>query len=419
MSMAFWFKMHENYMQSREIKAMKKLPSGYEAITTYIELLCVSLKHEGVIELKGIGNSPYEELALLVDEDDKIIQLTLSYCINLKLIKEVWNIHHTAIIAYIFEEVKSLIGKKGTVTEKELFLLKAPKTSTIRMKQSRAKKWCEEHNMPMISNQENRILYNGYYYVRLKTDKGTCQYCGNNNPNDLTVVILKQPILSENDLLTLCKNHNDNLLNSEGVTQVLQDVTQVLQNERHTLLQKRNTPKRQKALESSMITKEKACDENVTGVTHVTKVLQPVTQVLHDVTQVLHEKSEKSTNFEQKNVIENAQNTDEHWAESTLLEQVFDDNKNLLYKDRDRERNNISYSAKNVSEKDKATIMRYFTEYFGEPSKHELAKLEVLYTYGAEIAVPALMTAYQNGKYVAYALGVAKNLKDSGQFDGI
>jgi predicted phage replisome organizer len=73
----FWFKLKEDFFHSKEIKIIRRLPSGAEMLIVLFKLQLSSLKTGGIIEIDGIFNTIEEELSVLIDENQDLIKLSL------------------------------------------------------------------------------------------------------------------------------------------------------------------------------------------------------------------------------------------------------------------------------------------------------------------------------------------------------
>ncbi len=74
----FWFKLKEDFFQSKEIKMIRKLPSGADILIVLLKLQLKSLSTNGIIEIDGLCDSIEDEISVIIDEDINLIKLSLA-----------------------------------------------------------------------------------------------------------------------------------------------------------------------------------------------------------------------------------------------------------------------------------------------------------------------------------------------------
>ena len=82
----FWFKMKENFFQSKEMKKLRKLAGGDTYTIIYLKMIMLSTRTEGKITFDGVEETFAEEIALEIDEDAENVKFAVSYFIKCKLI---------------------------------------------------------------------------------------------------------------------------------------------------------------------------------------------------------------------------------------------------------------------------------------------------------------------------------------------
>ena len=75
----YWFKMHDDFFKSKEMKKLRKIAGGDTFTIIYLKLLMLSTKSEGKLVFEGIEDSFADELALELDEDVENVAVTMSY----------------------------------------------------------------------------------------------------------------------------------------------------------------------------------------------------------------------------------------------------------------------------------------------------------------------------------------------------
>lgn len=115
----FWFKLKEDFFHSKEIKIIRKMPSGADILIVLFKLQLHSLKTGGIIEIDGLCDTVEDELSILIDEDPQLIKLSLLALSKFSLI----NTTNESDIKMLLHE--ELVGQETA--------------STIRSRKSRAK----------------------------------------------------------------------------------------------------------------------------------------------------------------------------------------------------------------------------------------------------------------------------------------
>lgn len=83
----YWLKLKEDFFENKKIKILSSLPDGKSMVLIYLKIQLKSLVTDGYITYEGIMDSMYDEIALLIDEDTKLVEKTMEYLKKLGLIK--------------------------------------------------------------------------------------------------------------------------------------------------------------------------------------------------------------------------------------------------------------------------------------------------------------------------------------------
>ena len=83
----YWLKLKEDFFENKKIKILSSLPNGKAMVLVYLKIQLKSLITDGYITYEGIMNSIYDEIALLIDEDTKLVEKSIQYLKKLGLIK--------------------------------------------------------------------------------------------------------------------------------------------------------------------------------------------------------------------------------------------------------------------------------------------------------------------------------------------
>lgn len=134
----FWFKLKEDFFQSKEMKILRKMPSGSDMIVVLLKLQLHALKTNGIIEIDGLCNTTEEELSILIDEDTNLIKMSLMALNKFSLLnvvneKDIRMLLHEELIG---QETASTIrsrksrGNKKIENKKETKLLQCNTNAT-------------------------------------------------------------------------------------------------------------------------------------------------------------------------------------------------------------------------------------------------------------------------------------------------
>lgn len=115
----YWIKIGDNFFRQKHIKAIRKLEDGESCLIVYLKLMSCSLQNIDKIYYDNIEDSFAKEISLIIDEDEKIVERTLTFLEKVKLIK------------FSEDELTLLEVEKLTGSESE---------SASRVKKHRAKK---------------------------------------------------------------------------------------------------------------------------------------------------------------------------------------------------------------------------------------------------------------------------------------
>lgn len=166
----YWFKLKEDFFYSKELKIIRKMPSGAEIIIVLLKMQLLSLAKGGIIEIDNLCDTVEEELSILIDEDEKIIKLAL---ITLNKFSLIYGIDGKDIQMLMHED---LVGKETD--------------STIRSRKSRALKneeknigCCNATQVQHLCNTENNfVVAEEFFLLKPNEIKGKNDDCCNATP---------------------------------------------------------------------------------------------------------------------------------------------------------------------------------------------------------------------------------------------
>lgn len=138
----FWLKLRDNFFSTKEIKLIRKLPSGSDILIVLLKLQVAALKTGGLIEIDGICETVEEEISLIIDEDLNVVKISLVVLKKFHLISETKE-----------SDIEVLLHEESIGSEN---------ASTMRVRQYRAKKKRQnqqQENLYISSDSDNSALH--------------------------------------------------------------------------------------------------------------------------------------------------------------------------------------------------------------------------------------------------------------------
>ena len=83
----YWLKLKEDYFQSPKIKKLRSVAGGDTYALIYLEMQCYSIKNQGIITFEGLCDNLSQELALILNENERDVAFLLAYLEKYKLIE--------------------------------------------------------------------------------------------------------------------------------------------------------------------------------------------------------------------------------------------------------------------------------------------------------------------------------------------
>lgn len=83
----FWFKLFDDFFQSKRIKKLRNLAGGDTYTIIYLKMQLKALKTDGYLYFDGVMNDFAEELALDIDENPEDVKVTIQYLLSVGLIE--------------------------------------------------------------------------------------------------------------------------------------------------------------------------------------------------------------------------------------------------------------------------------------------------------------------------------------------
>ena len=107
----YWLKLKRDFFSSREMKKLRRIAGGDTYTIIYLKLQLLSLEDEGYIYYEGVEGDIYEEMALVLDEDEENVKVTMQYLEAKGLLKRMDD-HE-----FLLTEVPFLIGSETDKAE--------------------------------------------------------------------------------------------------------------------------------------------------------------------------------------------------------------------------------------------------------------------------------------------------------------
>ena len=75
----WWLRLPEDFFQSKEIKYLKQKPNGYKLVCIYLGMRLPRLRRGGTLTFEGMGDSPEEEIAVMLNEDVESVSIVTGF----------------------------------------------------------------------------------------------------------------------------------------------------------------------------------------------------------------------------------------------------------------------------------------------------------------------------------------------------
>ena len=129
----FWLKLKDNFFAQPKIKKLRKIAGGDTYTIIFQKIMLLSIKDHGVITFEGIEDDLASELALILDEDDDNVKITLEFMKRTGLIEEVNSNQFliTSVLDLIGSETQSTIRSRKLREKKSPQKVESKKQSTL------------------------------------------------------------------------------------------------------------------------------------------------------------------------------------------------------------------------------------------------------------------------------------------------
>ena len=109
----YWLKLKEDFFTDIRMRRLRKISAGGTYTIIYLKLLLLSLRDEGKLYFEKVDETFAKELALVIDETEDDIMITLQYLERVGLIEVI------AEDEYFLTELPALIGSETDWTSKK------------------------------------------------------------------------------------------------------------------------------------------------------------------------------------------------------------------------------------------------------------------------------------------------------------
>ncbi|MBR4421204.1 MAG: phage replisome organizer N-terminal domain-containing protein [Erysipelotrichaceae bacterium] len=110
----YWMRLKSDFFESPEIKKLRKLAGGDTYTIIYQKMMLKTLQDDGVFIYKGIEDTFEKEVALIIDEDENNVMMTIAYLRAHNLLEEGYSENE-----FLLKAVPGLIGSETKDAERK------------------------------------------------------------------------------------------------------------------------------------------------------------------------------------------------------------------------------------------------------------------------------------------------------------
>lgn len=103
----YWMRLKADFFESPEIKKLRKLAGGDTYTIIYLKMMLKTITSDGLLVFQGIEDTLEKEVALIIDEDENNVMMTIAYLRKHNLMEEGQSEN-----AYFLNAVPELIGSE-------------------------------------------------------------------------------------------------------------------------------------------------------------------------------------------------------------------------------------------------------------------------------------------------------------------
>lgn len=110
----YWMRLKADFFESPEIRKLRKLAGGDTYTIIYLKMMLKTITNNGMFIYQGIEDTFEKEVALIIDEDENNVMMTINYLRNHNLLEEGCSEN-----AYLLNAVPELIGSETADAERK------------------------------------------------------------------------------------------------------------------------------------------------------------------------------------------------------------------------------------------------------------------------------------------------------------
>ena len=112
----YWMKLKNTFFAQPAIKRLRKIPGGDTYTIIYLKMMLHTIEKDGVFVFEGIESSFEKEVALVLDEEEDAVHVTIEYLRSKMLIEEG---HGDYGMDYLLTEVPELIDSETVAAKRK------------------------------------------------------------------------------------------------------------------------------------------------------------------------------------------------------------------------------------------------------------------------------------------------------------
>ena len=110
----YWMRLKADFFESLEIRKLRKLAGGDTYTIIYLKMMLKTITNSGTFIYQGIEDTFEKEVALIIDEDENNVMMTIAYLRKHNLLEEGCSEN-----AYLLNAVPELIGSETADAERK------------------------------------------------------------------------------------------------------------------------------------------------------------------------------------------------------------------------------------------------------------------------------------------------------------
>lgn len=112
----YWMKLKNTFFTQPAVKRLRRIPGGDTYTIIYLKMMLHTIESEGIFVFEGVEPSFEKEVALILDEDEDAVQITIDYLRSKMLIEEG---HGDYGMDFLMTEVPELIDSETVAAKRK------------------------------------------------------------------------------------------------------------------------------------------------------------------------------------------------------------------------------------------------------------------------------------------------------------